>query len=124
MLFNAVVSGTAVQLDAVPLMMRATLKEMNKETAKDLRKAINSAALTEAWTFKGGWQSWLFAVMQRTVTTLARWLKIPIISDCITTYFSSDKDNLVQRLAEFFQSLGRNFKEAHEIARDIAQEID
>lgn len=110
MTFSTVVSGSALNPDAAPEMMKSVLKSMNDATVAQLLEAINACALAKAWNVKGGYLNWFYSVIKGVAEIFARLFNIK---------FNYNADGLM----EYFKSVGYNNDEAGEIAKNISNEM-
>lgn len=114
MTFKAVVSGSALQPDCAPEMMKAVVKEINNKTVGELLDAIRSNWLAEAWIVKGGWSSWFYSILKGIMN---------IVGELFRGSKSDSPADFEKRMVAYFQSQGYDTKQANEMAKHISEDL-
>lgn len=119
MTFKAVVSGSALQPDCAPDMMKAVIKEINNKTVGELLDAIQLNWLAEAWIVKGGWSGWFYSIIKGIINIVGGFVNV-------SKFRSSQSDSpadFEKRMVDYFQSQGYDIKQANEMAKHIADDL-
>lgn len=111
MSFKAVVSGSALQPDSAPEMLRPIIEDLNNRTVADLLSAID-ASLATPWQFEGGWSDWFYAIFTKVADMVGREL---------SSQLGAMAESYQKRLVDLFKSQGYTLSKADEMANYVCE---